>query len=110
MCMAYLQTTVVMNTDLRAYTARVNTLAEDELRTLLHDQVRLVQELLPAHDGQIVKGAGDSFWITFPSVTAATRAAIAMQRALRLTQTGQPDHRRLAMRVAITLGDVLHDN
>src|SRR5262245_24966354 len=107
--MAQLLSTVVMKTDLRSYTARVRGLDEGGLRTLLQDHTALVQPIIAAHDGQIIKGAGDAFWITFPSVTAAARAAIAMLRELRHTQVGQPEERRLAMRAVIALGDVLHE-
>jgi class 3 adenylate cyclase len=43
----------------------------------------------------------------FPSVTAASLAAMAIQEELRIAQPGRGDD-RLAMRIVITLGDVLH--
>src|SRR5256884_3845123 len=52
----------------------------------------------------IFKAEGDSFWIVFPSVTAAARAAVTMQEELSRTQANRGDD-RWAMRVAITLGD-----
>src|SRR5262249_52961967 len=55
-----------------------------------------------------VKPEGDSFWLVFPSVTAAAEAAIAMLDELERSQTGQGAE-RLAMRVVIALGDVLRE-
>jgi class 3 adenylate cyclase len=54
--------------------------------------------------GQIVKLAGDGYWLEFPSVTAAAKSAIAMQEALIVAQPGRVD--RLSIRVVIGLGDV----
>jgi class 3 adenylate cyclase len=57
------------------------------------------------HNGQIIKAAGDGYWLEFPSVTGAAKAAIAMQEALRLAQLSRGDD-RLAIRIVIALGDI----
>jgi class 3 adenylate cyclase len=66
-----------------------------------------VSRLAQAHDGRVVKPEGDGFWVVFPSVTAAALAAMSMQEELRLAQLGKGDD-RVAMRIVLTLGDVLH--
>ena len=43
----------------------------------------------------------------FPRATAAALAAMSMQEELRLNQSGKGDE-RVAMRIVITVGDVLH--
>jgi adenylate cyclase len=106
--MATLRATAIMKTDISGSTARFRTLAEQDLTTLLAEHRELVVRLAAAHDGHVVKPEGDGFWLVFPSVTAAALAAMAMQEELRLTETGKGD-RRLAMRIVITLGDVLHE-
>ena len=58
--------------------------------------------------GRSQKGEGDSFWMTFPSVTAAAIAATEMQQELRAAEAGKGNDARLAVRIVITLGDVLH--
>jgi hypothetical protein len=45
--------------------------------------------------------------VVFPSATAAALAAISMPEELRLAQAGKGDD-RIAMRIVLTLGDVLH--
>ena len=50
---------------------------------------------------------GDGFWVVFPSVTAAALAAMSMQEELRLAQPNRGED-RLAMRIVLSLGDVLH--
>ena len=59
----------------------------------------------PSYDGHIIKAAGDGYWLEFPSVTAAAKAAIEMQEALRLTQLNRGDD-RIAIRIVIALGDI----
>jgi class 3 adenylate cyclase len=105
--MATLRVTAIMKTDISGSTARFRTLLEPDLTTLLAEHRELIARLAAPHDGHIVKAEGDGFWLAFPSVTAAALAAMTMQEELRLTEMGKGD-RRLAMRIVITLGDVLH--
>lgn len=56
-----------------------------------------------------MKGEGDAFWTTFPSVAAAARAAVAMREELQARFVVSPDT-ALRARFAITLGDVLHQD
>src|SRR5712692_6439666 len=102
------RTTVIMKTDIKSSTVRFRALPDAELDALLTEHRAFVSRLAAAHDGRIVKPEGDGFWLVFPSVTAAALAAMAMQEELRLAQPNKGDD-RLAMRVVITLGDVLHE-
>jgi len=108
--MATIRSTVIVKTDIRGFTARVQTLPESELGHLLDQHKRFVLEVVAQNSGSVVKGEGDAFWITFPSVSAATSAAVDMQQKLRVAQTGKSDLERLAIRVVIGLGDVLHQD
>jgi class 3 adenylate cyclase len=105
--MSNLLTTVIMKSDWRDSTGRMRSLVEFDLSTALAEHKQLILRLTAQHGGRSVKGEGDAFWLVFPSVTAAAQAAMAMQEELRLAQTGKGDE-RLAIRIAITLGDVLH--
>jgi class 3 adenylate cyclase len=108
--MSSLWCTVIMKTDLRESTARVSSLSRGELSSLLTGHKQLVLDIVEKHEGRVVKGAGDAFWITFPSVTAAAIAAREIHEELRFAQTGKTDDERLAVRLVITLGDVLHQD
>jgi class 3 adenylate cyclase len=105
--MTTLRTTVIMKTDIRGSTDRFRALPEVDLDALLTEHRHFVSHLAAAHDGYIVKPEGDGFWVVFPSVTAGALTAIRMQEELRLAQPGKGDD-RLAMRIVLTLGDVLH--
>jgi adenylate cyclase len=105
--MTTLATTVIMKTDIRGSTVRFRALPEVDLDALLTGHRAFVSRVAAAHDGRIVKPEGDGFWLVFPSVTAGALAAMTMQEELRLARVGKGDD-RLAMRIVLTLGDVLH--
>ena len=107
--MAALQTTAILKTDVSGSTARYRALPEADLHALFVEHQEFLRRHAAVHDGRIVKPEGDGFWLVFPSVTAAALAAMAMQEELRLAQANKGDD-RLAMRVVIALGDVLHED
>lgn len=106
--MTSLRATVIMKTDMSGSTVRLRHLPESELRAMFADHQSLVARAASSHDGEIVKMEGDGFWLVFPSVTGAGLAALAMQSTLRLAQPNSGED-RLAMRIVITLGDVLQE-
>lgn len=101
--------TAIMKTDLSGSTVRFRALPEADLTAVLAEHRGLVTRVAAARGGRLVKPEGDGFWIVFPSVTAATLAAMAMQEELRASEATKGD-RRLAMRIVLTLGDVLHED
>lgn len=105
--MTTLRVTAIMKTDLSGSTARFRGLRGADLDVVLREHRDLISRLAAAEEGRIVKPEGDGFWVVFPSVTAAAVAAMAMQEELRLAQPNKADD-RLAMRIVITLGDVVH--
>src|SRR5215831_5945867 len=100
-----LRTTVVMKTDITGSTARFRQLLAADLQALLSEHRDFLARHAAEHDGRIMKGAGDGYWLEFPSVTGAAKAAIAMQESLRLAQLSRGDD-RLAIRIVIALGDI----
>jgi class 3 adenylate cyclase len=106
--MTTLRTTVIMKTDISGSTVRFRALAGPDLHAVFIEHREFLSRHAAAHAGRIVKPEGDGFWLVFPSVTAAVLAAMAMQEELRFAQPNTGDE-RLAMRVVITLGDVLHE-
>lgn len=106
--MSNLRSTAVMKTDMRGFTVNVRTLSESDLSSLLKQHKQFILDIAAKHGGGLVKGEGDAFWMTFPSVTAAARAATEIHEELRFTQSGKGDDARLAVRIIIALGDVLH--
>jgi class 3 adenylate cyclase len=108
--MAQLNSSVIVKTDLSGFARRVAAVSEPDLNGLLAAHRQLIEEGVERHAGSIVKGDGASYWLTFPSVSAAALAAMEMRDALWAGQSGKAEDGRLAMRAAITLGDVLQQD
>jgi class 3 adenylate cyclase len=106
--MPTLRVTAIMKTDISGSTPRFRSLSQSDLAALLAQHREFVCRLAEGKDGRIFKAEGDAFWIAFPSVTDAALAAMAMQEELQRTQLTAGED-RLAMRIVITLGDVLHE-
>src|SRR5919201_3109958 len=102
-----LRATAILKTDISGSTVRFRTLSEADLHALFVEHREFLGRHAAAHAGRMVKPEGDGFWLVFPSVTAAALAAMSMQEELRLAQPNRGED-RLAMRLVLTLGDVLH--
>src|SRR6266542_3568897 len=107
--MTKLRTTVIMKTDIVESTPMIAELSESELTTLVDRQQRFISEAVGRNEGRIIRAEGDSFWIALPSVTAAVLAAIDLHQNLSIMQAGQGEKNRLAIRVVIAVGDILHE-
>lgn len=59
------------------------------------------------HGGRIFKTIGDGVLIEFTSAVDAVRSALEIQRALPAHNAGLAERRRLALRIGISLGDVM---
>ena len=99
------RTAVLMKTDIAGSTPRFRALLAADQQTLLHEHRALITRHATDQGGHIIQLTGDGYWLEFPSVTAAAKAAIAMQEALRLAQPSRGDD-RISIRVVIGLGDI----
>ncbi len=73
------------------------------------DAARAVFSLqIAGHDGRVIDMAGDSVLAVFETATAAVKAALAIQRQLRVTLGHEgTDDRRMRFRLGIHVGDVI---
>lgn len=69
----------------------------------------LIDPLLAAHRGRIVKLMGDGTLAEFASVQDAVRCAVELQREIIVRNTDMTDDRRLELRIGVNLGDVIPD-
>ena len=82
----------------------------NEVGTLMALNERRAEVLEPAiaiHKGRIVKLTGDGLLAEFASVVGAVECATGIQQGLRDRNAGQPEDRRIEMRIGINLGDVI---
>ncbi len=67
----------------------------------------LVGEIIAAHIGRVVDSPGDNMLAEFGSAVNAVQAAVAIQQQLAHCNSGFPEHRRMAFRIGVNLGDVI---
>src|SRR5436190_19183770 len=80
----------------------------DEARThaRLHaHRKELVEPLIAAHGGRLVKLMGDGLLAEFPSVVQAVTCAVATQRGLAEREKPSSDDERIWLRIGINPGD-----
>jgi adenylate cyclase len=76
------------------------------LRTLRSE---LLDPTIAARSGRVVKRMGDGIVVEFQSVVEAVRCALDVVRGLEGHNLGQPDSRRIDMRIGVHLGDVVEE-
>ena len=102
--------TAIMKTDIIGFSHIVDSISDVELSNLLEDYKEFIIRIIYKYDGAIIKGEGDAFLISYSSVTSATKSAIEIQTKLKKIKDKQGKSSQLALRIMITVGDVLHKN
>jgi class 3 adenylate cyclase len=85
-------------------------MAADEkgtLAALTKHRRELIDPLIAAFNGRIVKGTGDGFLAEFASVVDAARCAIGLQQAMALRTKDDAADKRVIFRMAINIGDII---
>ena len=68
---------------------------------------QIVEPVVAAHEGRIVKVMGDGFFMEFASAVNAVEAALAMQARMAEANAGLAADRRIVLRIGINLGEVI---
>ena len=97
---------VIMITDIKGFTERVNKGDRKELNHLVTLHGKLLPPVFQFFDGKIIKTIGDAFLVTFSSPTNAVKCGMAIQEILRLHNQRAPENDQLSVRVAINAGEV----
>ena len=96
-----------MFTDMVGYSALAQ--RDDELALeLLEEHRLLLREIFPRFHGTEVKTIGDGFLVEFHSALEAAECAIEIQRALSKRNADAPVERRIAIKIGVHIGDVVH--
>ena len=72
-------------------------------------RAEVIDPRIAAAGGRLIKTMGDGFLIEFPSAVAAVRAALVIQTDMRERGAGDPEERRLRLRMGINVGDIVID-
>ncbi|WIY24473.1 adenylate/guanylate cyclase domain-containing protein [Parasedimentitalea psychrophila] len=84
----------------------------DEAGTIARQKVindDLIRPKVKEFGGRVVKTTGDGALIEFPSAINAVLCSVAVQREMADREVDIPEDRRIAYRVGINLGDIIHD-
>jgi adenylate cyclase len=95
----------IMFTDMVGFTSLAQENEELAMR-LLDEQRKIVRPIIARHSGREVKTIGDAFLVEFASSLEAVNCAGEIQGALKGEVPGDPQ--RIALRIGIHLGDVIH--
>jgi adenylate cyclase len=87
-------------------------MGEDETGTLAALKLlraELIDPTIAEYHGRMVKLMGDGALVEFTSVVDAVECAVSIQRIISKQNADIPDHKKLAFRIGINLGDVIID-
>lgn len=79
------------------------------LRALKAHRKELIDPVIAAHRGRIVKTTGDGMLVEFASVIDAVGCAVAVQRAMVSRNAGVPEDNRIVFRIGVNVGDIIID-
>jgi class 3 adenylate cyclase len=101
-------TTTVLFTDLVGHTAMMQRLGDARGRDVLREHERITRDTLKMHGGHEIKTDGDSFMVSFGSVTSAVDCAIALQRAFAARNEGAAE--ALHVRIGLNAGEPIEED
>ncbi len=84
----------------------------DEMRTLTAlkaHRAELIDPVVAAHHGRLVKTTGDGLLLEFASVVDAIGCAVAIQRGMLSRNADMREDRRLVFRIGVNIGDIIID-
>ncbi len=85
-------------------------MGENEALTLEHlksHQQELIDPIIAAYHGHVVKLMGDGMLVEFPSVLEAVSSAVAIQQGMANRNKGVPESEQIIFRIGVHLGDII---
>lgn len=99
--------TAIVSADVKGYSKLMGDDDESTVDTITAYR-KIIARLVQKHDGRVVDSPGDNILAEFASAQNAVISAIEVQRKLEKENANLPHHRRMAFRIGINLGDILH--
>ncbi|WP_119462954.1 adenylate/guanylate cyclase domain-containing protein [Rhodospirillaceae bacterium SYSU D60014] len=100
----------ILATDVVGYSRLMGRDETGTLERLKAYRKELVEPLIDAHQGRVVKLMGDGALVEFGSVVDAVECAVAIQTGMAERERNTPEHERIRLRIGINLGDVIHED
>ncbi len=99
----------ILAADVAGYSGLMERDEAGTLDALKSHQAELIDPLIAAHRGRIVKLMGDGMLVEFASAVEAVACAVAFQEGMTERNAQRRESERLEFRIGINLGDVLVD-
>lgn len=99
----------ILAADVVGYSRLMETAEAATLARLKAHRTELIDPLLAAHGGRLIKLMGDGALVEFPSVVEAVACALDIQQGMVEREAGGPEDQAIRFRMGINLGDVLID-
>ena len=96
-----------MAADVAGYSRLIGADEGGTLQALRAIRAELIDPMIAAHNGRLVKTTGDGLLVEFSSVVDALRCATEVQAGMTERNTTVPDDRRVEFRIGINVGDVV---
>jgi len=101
--------TAILVADVVGYSRLMGVDEVGTLRALKAIRKDLVDPVIAAHRGRVVKTTGDGLLADFPSVVDAVACAVTIQRQMLERNGAIPETKRIVFRVGINVGDIIID-
>jgi len=101
--------TAIFSADVFGYSRLMQDDEEATVQTITAYR-KVVKNLIQGHGGRVVDAKGDNVLAEFPSVVDAVRSAMELQKELKMRNADLPEHRKMAFRIGINLGDVIEED
>ena len=98
--------TAILSADVQGYS---RLMGDDERATVetITAYRKVMTDLIQDHHGKVLDAKGDNVLAEFPSVVDAIQCAVKIQEELVVRNADLPEHRRMAFRIGVNLGDVI---
>jgi adenylate cyclase len=98
----------IFSADVEGYSRLMGDDEEATVRTITAYREVMVNHIV-GQGGRVVDAKGDNILAEFPSVMDAVQSAAKIQKELAERNAELPEHRRMAFRIGVNLGDVIED-
>ena len=93
--------------DVAGYSRMMGIDESGTLAAVTERRKQIIEPVVAAHEGRIVKVMGDGFFIEFASAVNAVEAALATQARMAEANAGLPADRHILLRIGVNLGEVI---
>ena len=97
----------IVAADVVGYSRLMGANEKGTLAALKAHRLALIDPLIAAHKGHIVKTTGDGLLLSFPSIVEAVSCAVAMQSGMARRNSNIAADARIEFRIGVNLGDVI---